>query len=274
MGDGHSEAAPNTRATLAADLAGSGLLAGDTVLVHSSLRAVGRVCGGAMAVVQALLDVLGPEGTLVVPAMTAGNRDPSTWDPPVPESRWRVIRDTLPGYDPATTPSEGVGVVAEQVRTWPGAARSGHPQSSFAAVGAHAATLMADHRLDCHLGEASPLAKLAAGGARVLLLGVGYHRVTAFHLAEYRQPDPPYREYACAVATPDGRRWLAYRDVGLDDSDFGRLGEDFERDTGVVRHGRVGSAPTRLFPVATAVDYAQWWIAANRPAGVRSGRTG
>jgi aminoglycoside 3-N-acetyltransferase len=268
-------AVPLTRGTLAADLAASGLNAGDTVLVHSSLRAIGWVCGGAVAVVQALLDILGPEGTLVVPAMTAGNRDPSTWQPPVPPSWWPIIRDSLPGFDPALTPSEAVGAVAEQVRTWPGAVRSDHPQSSFAAVGSRAAALMAGHRLDCHLGEESPLARLAAAGARVLLLGVGYHRATVFHLAEYRQADPPRRDYSCAVLTGRQRRWITYRDVDLDDSDFGRLGRDFERETGLVLVGRVGAATTPRFGVPDAVDFARSWLATHRAThrapAVRSG---
>ena len=74
--------APRTRDSLAGDLRALGIGAGDVLLVHSSLRSLGWVSGGALAVVQALLDVLGPAGTLVVPSQTTGNRDPSTWRPP------------------------------------------------------------------------------------------------------------------------------------------------------------------------------------------------
>jgi aminoglycoside 3-N-acetyltransferase len=110
--------APQTRASLGRDLSTLGLSAGDTVLVHSSLRSLGWVCGGALAVVQALLDVLGPGGTLVVPAQTMGNSDPRHWSrPPVPESWWPVIREHLPAFDPAVTPTVGLGVIAEMVRT-------------------------------------------------------------------------------------------------------------------------------------------------------------
>jgi aminoglycoside 3-N-acetyltransferase len=267
------DGAPRTRATLAADLATLPVRHGDVLLVHSSLRSLGWVCGGAVAVVQALLDVLGPAGTLVVPAQTPYNRDPSLLtDPPLPESWWPVVREHLPGFDPAVTPSETVGVVAERVRTWPGSVRSAHPQSSFAAVGRHAEELMRGHRLDCHLGEESPLARLEEAGARVLLLGVGYDRATAFHLAEYRLPDPPMREYSCAVTTPHGRRWVTYQDISLDDSDFAALGADFERASDTVRAGTVGSANCRLFPLRAAVAFAAGWMGRHRgrpPRGPR-----
>lgn len=258
-------AAPCTRESLAADLRALGLATGAVVLVHSSLSSLGYVSGGALAVVQALLDVLGPSGTLVVPSQTADNRDPSTWRPAPPEPWWPLIRASLPGFDPARTPSVKVSVITEQVRTWPGAVRSIHPQTSFAAVGARAAELMSVHRIDCHLGEDSPLAALAAVGASTLLLGVGFAKTTAFHLAEYRMPAPARRTYACAVLTPDGgRRWLEYEDVVLDDGDFGRLGTDFARDTDAVTSGPVGAAPCLLFPIGDAVAYAQKWFSRHR----------
>ena len=80
------------------------------------------VVGGAQAVVQALLDVLGPDGTLVVPTQTGDNSDPADWtNPPVPRSWWPVIREQTPGFDKSRTQSRWMGVIAETVRTWPGA---------------------------------------------------------------------------------------------------------------------------------------------------------
>jgi aminoglycoside 3-N-acetyltransferase len=68
---------PRTRATLAADLRALGLEPGMTVLVHSSLSAIGYVVGAAVDVVQALMDVVTPEGTLVMPTHTSENSEPS-----------------------------------------------------------------------------------------------------------------------------------------------------------------------------------------------------
>ncbi|MEV0730439.1 AAC(3) family N-acetyltransferase [Polymorphospora sp. NPDC050346] len=256
---------PQTRVSLATDLARLGVARGETVLVHTSLSALGWVCGGATTVVHALLDVLGPTGNLVVTAQSPDNRDPSTWtDNPVPESWWQTIRDHLPGFDAALTPSTAVGVVPERVRTWPGAVRSNHPQTSFAAIGPRAAELMEHHLLESPLGDESPLARLEKADANILLLGVGFNRCTAFHLAEYRLPSPPRRIAACAVADGAGRRWIEYPTVALDDGDFGRLGAAFEGTSGQVTVGRVGAAECRFLPMRPAVEFATSWLTLNR----------
>jgi aminoglycoside 3-N-acetyltransferase len=255
---------PPTRASLAADLTALGLRAGDTVLVHSSLRAVGWVLGGQVAVVQALLDVLGPSGTLVVPTQTMGNSDPKHWSrPPVPESWWPVVREHMPAFDPAITPCTGIGVLAEAVRTWPGAVRSNHLHTSFAAVGAQAAALMATHELDSHLGEGSPLAALERVNARVLLLGVGFAVCTAFHLAEYRIPSPKV-EHSGAMLTAQGREWITYTDIATNSDDFDELGAAYE-PTATLHRGKVGAADARLFPAAEAIAFAVDWLRTNRP---------
>ncbi|MEU6904934.1 AAC(3) family N-acetyltransferase [Streptomyces coeruleorubidus] len=253
------------RADLVADLRRLGLRDGDTVLVHAALHAVGPVSGGVRTVVDALLEVLGPAGTLVAYTQTPDNSDPSRWHLTrgytLPEEDWDQERARMPAFDPHTTRSFGVGVLPEAVRLRPGALRSAHPQSSFAALGAQASYVTSDHALDCHLGEHSPLARLEKLGARVLLLGVGYAACTAFHLAEYRIPGRPRRTYSCVVAAPPphGRRWHEYRDVALDSGPFAELGAAYE-GTGAVRRGRIGSADCRLLDLGAAVDHAVQWL--------------
>jgi aminoglycoside 3-N-acetyltransferase len=97
---------PITLSSLKDDFKSLGIREGSTLLVHSSLSSLGWVCGGAVAVIQALEDTLGDEGTLVMPTLSANLSDPSIWQhPTVPESWWETIRRELPAYDPDLTPT-------------------------------------------------------------------------------------------------------------------------------------------------------------------------
>jgi aminoglycoside 3-N-acetyltransferase len=257
-----------TSADIARDLRALGLEADRVLLLHASLRVMGLVAGGAGTVVRAARDVLGPAGTLVVPTTTAENSDTSraylASIAGLTPAQVTAHRAVMPPFDRATTPTIGGGRIAEEVRTTPGAIRSAHPQSSFAAVGALARSLMKDHRIDCHLGERSPLAKLYAAQAWVLLLGVGYSTCTALHLAEYRYvPSPPQRTYRCVVQHRGARQWRSYRDVVLDDSDFEAIGEVIDKNVGMHR-GYVGNAECRLMPMRPVVDLAMNWMREHR----------
>jgi aminoglycoside 3-N-acetyltransferase len=261
---------PSTASSLTDDLRQLGVRAGDVLLVHSSARSLGYVVGGVQSAVQALLNVLGPDGTLVVPTHTPDNSDPAQWiSPPVPRAWWPVIREQTPGFDVRRTPSRWMGVIAETVRTWPGAARSDHPQVSFAAVGRHAAGITAAHPLDDALGEHSPLGAVYRLDGKVLLLGCGHDSNTSLHLAEWRQPAPPRAAHGAAVRQPDGTsRWVAWTDVADNTDDFRQLGAAFEAaDRGgaaAVSVGPVAEATARLMSQRALVDFATGWMAAHR----------
>ena len=234
------------------------------LLVHSSLKSLGRVAGGPVVVVQPLIEVLGPGGTLVMPAFTGDLTDPQDWhDPPVPEEWWPAIRAELPAFDAAVSPGRKTGAIAECLRTWPGALRSDHPNMSFAALGARAAAVTADHALDFGFGETSPLARLAALEASVLLLGVGFDRATCFHLAEARWPGTLETTAKAPVLSQGKRVWASFLDHLYNDRDFAEIGRAFEAAHPVAR-GPVGRAEARLFPLVPAVDFALAWMKDHR----------
>lgn len=254
-----------THASLTDDLTALGVSPGSSVLVHSSLSSLGWVCGGIPALVQALTDALGPSGTVVVPTQSGECSDPAEWQsPPVPEAWWETIRAQMPAYDPAVTPTAGVGRLPELLRTWPGAVRSAHPQTSFAALGPRARELMEPHPLQDSLGPGSPLGRMARSGTQVLFLGTGYATCTAFHLAEYRLPFIPRKNYGAPIRDSSGERvWAEFTDVALDEEDFPRIGAAFEAQ-GPVTMGAVGAAAARLFPMHEAVDFATAWMRRHR----------
>lgn len=258
--------APRTRTSLAADLGKLGLAPGMTVIVHSAMSSLGWVCGGPVAVVQALMDVLTPAGTLVMPAHSGEYSDPANWQrPPVPESWWPAIRAEMPLFDPRVTPTRGMGRIAECFRSFPDVRRSAHPQVSFSAWGRHADLITEGHRPACCLGETSPLARLYELDAHVLLLGVDHGNNTSMHLAEYRAPGgKPVRNGMPWVV--DGvKTWAEFDDIETDSDPFAEIGADFDRLGGSVL-GRVGSAECRLMKQRAVVDFTAAWLTRRRGA--------
>jgi aminoglycoside 3-N-acetyltransferase len=255
---------PRTRRSLSADLRRLGLGPRTVVMAHSSLSSLGWVCGGSVAVVQALMDVVTESGTLVMPTHSSDFSDPGKWEnPPVPESWLEPIRENMPAFDPQMAPTRGMGRSPETFRVWPGALRSSHPAYSFAAWGRHASLVTGNHSLDYSLGEGSPLARIYELDGQVLLLGVGHESNTSFHLAEYRIPAARRTEDGAPIVEGGRRLWKSYKDIGLDEGVFGEIGADFERAVGL-RTSRVGSAQAKLFSQRRAVDFAREWLAQRR----------
>jgi aminoglycoside 3-N-acetyltransferase len=261
--------APATASTLVNDLRTLGPVEGATLLVHSSLSSLGWVVGGAEAVVLALEQAVGAEGTLMMPAYSMNAPEPSLWkDPPVPEAWWKTIRDEWPPFDDNLSPAVRLGEVAETFRNQRGTQRSLHPNHSFCARGPNARTLLDDHSLDESLGEGSPLARLYDLSGQILLLGVDHSSNSSFHLAEYRAAWPGKHEQRPLKARMIRDRSVTevvIRDLDLDSDDFAEIGNAFDQQPGAVRTGLVAFAEARLMNQPAAVDFAVKWIEKHRP---------
>ncbi|HRE01269.1 MAG TPA: AAC(3) family N-acetyltransferase [Ilumatobacteraceae bacterium] len=258
---------PVTTASLVADLRALGVVPGMTAMVHSSLSRLGWVAGGAHAVVAALREAVGDEGTLMMPTHSSQLSDPAAWqNPPVPESWWAPIRAETPAYDPALTPTEHMGRIVECFRHVPGVRRSAHPTVSAAAVGPNAAALIDGHQLAHGLGETSPQARLYELDGHILLLGVTHANNTSLHLAENRAApsNAAIATYGSPVMVDGHREWTAYPNLVDSADDFERIGTAFASETGRQRTGPVGAGTAHLMHSRDVVDFAVDWLRVNR----------
>jgi len=254
---------------LVADLRRLGVVPGDLLMVHASLRAIGPVDGGAAGVVAALDAAVGAGGSLL---MTIGARDDWSWVNDHPEDeRAALLAGSVP-FDAALAPADpDVGVLAEVFRTTPGTVLSDHPEGRFAARGRCAGALVSDVPWDDYYGPGSPLERLVEGRGKVLRLGADIDTVTLIHYAEHLADVPGKRRVR--------RHRLVTRPAGpvvvvvdtLDDSDgivdhpgpdyFGLILQDFVALGGVAQ-GTVGGAASELIDAAELVNFAAAWMTA------------
>jgi len=150
------------------------------LLVHSSLRSLGPIPGAeppverAETVIQSLLEALGPDGTLLFPALS-----------------YKTVGAHNPVFDVLSTPS-CIGALPEYFRTRPGTLRSLHPTHSVCGVGSRAAELLYGHELDLTpCGNYSPFSRLPQVNGQVLFLGCGMRPNTSMHAIE-EHVIPPY----------------------------------------------------------------------------------
>jgi aminoglycoside 3-N-acetyltransferase len=174
MTDDAPQATQHAINQIAADLRAVGVKPGGVLLVHSSLRSLGWVAGGAATVVQGLLQALGPGGTLLMPALSYARVTPQQ-----------------PLFDVRFTPSN-IGAIPEYFRTRPGTLRSIHPTHSVCGVGRLVAELLDQHiedRTPC--GPRSPFRRLPEHHGQILMLGCGLRPNTSMHAIE-ELAEPPY----------------------------------------------------------------------------------
>ncbi len=228
-----------TRSTLARELRSLGIKQNDVLCVHTSMRALGYVIGGARTVVEALLDVC---DTIMMPAYSGELSDPAEWKHP-PVADVEAARAEIPAFSPTLTPTRGMGIVAEYFRTYPGVRRSPHPQSSFCAIGPLSTQLIGRHPLDFRFGPDSPLGAIARLGGKVLLLGAPWNTCSFLYLG---QNGPTITRRAPMIV--NGRReWVSYKDIAYSDANFVETIRNLI-DRGLAIRKRVFGADTVILP--------------------------
>ena len=252
---------------LISDFRNLGIQKGMTLILHSSMRNIGWVDGDAQAVIFALKEILTTQGTLVMPTHSSTLSEPSHWqNPPAAKEEWSKIRESMPAFNIHSTLTKKMGKIPEVFRNQSGVMRSNHPQVSFAAWGLHAKKITDNHSLSYGLGKESPLARIYDLNGWILLLGVNHDRNTSLHLAEYKtnHVNKKIIKEGAPIMQNGQRTWQEFDELELYEEDFLLIGQDFERETKLVKHGLVGHAKSLLIPHKNIVDFATEWIEKNR----------
>ncbi|ERJ10891.1 aminoglycoside N(3)-acetyltransferase [Haloplasma contractile] len=247
---------PITKVSIKNQLTNLGIVKGDHVIVHTSLKSIGYVVGNHPTVIKALIEQVSETGTIVMPAHSGDNSNPDNWqNPPVPREWCAILKDEIPAYDPSITPTYHIGVIPESFRTYPGVVRSNHPQFSFSAWGQNKYEVIEPHKNHYGLGINSPLGRLYKMNAKILMIGTDYETCTALHLAEY-MADIRKKVFLESAVNQDGeRKWIQFEDIDLDTEHFNDIGLQFEQKHSVQK-GVIGAADTIVVNMASLIDYA------------------
>jgi len=242
-----------TKQRIKGDLSELNIFPGDTLLVHASMRAVGAVEGGADAVLEALLELVGPGGTVMAPIFRPANRigDLRFAESPLPRPDTEFESDKV---DPAE-----VGILAARLAEHPHAVRSEHPSLSFAALGENAGYLTNGAPFHFPLGTGGPLAKLHQLNGKILLLGVGHEVNSSIHLAEI-WADAPYARRKTVVRTgPES--WEEMEGSPECSAGFARI-EPILRQARILKTGFVGNGASQSMRSQFLVSMAREMLVA------------
>lgn len=254
---------PITYSQLAGAFKSLGVGPGRVLMLHASIRSVGKVMGGPNVIIQALLDTLTPAGTLM---MYVGWEDIPDFVSDLPEAARQAYLADHPPFDPRIARAvRDHGILAEVLRTWPGAHRSDNPEASMVAVGAQAQWITRDHPMDYGYGPGSPLDKLVGVNGQVLMLGAPLDTITLLHYAENRARlrNKAIVRYQCPIVRDGKKEWIAVEDfntgVPHDNYTFEGIAREYVA-LGKGRQGQVGHAPSYLFDAADLTAFAITWL--------------
>ena len=140
---------------------------GGNLLVHASLKSLGNVSGGPQTVIRGILDALGDQGTLLMPALSYASVD-----------------EEHNVFDLINTPC-CVGALPEFFRTFDGVVRSTHPTHSVSCWGKNKHLFTESHHKDTTpCGKNSPFHLLPKYNGQILMIGCGLKPNTSMHAIE------------------------------------------------------------------------------------------
>jgi len=255
-----------SRDQLAAGFCALGVRAGDTIMLHASVRAVGRVAGGPDQIHLALRDALTPDGTLMMYASCPEHYD-EIGRGNLTADEERELLEKLPPFEAATARSQrDNGALVELFRTWPGSIVNAHV-ARFVVWGKQAQYLISQQPWSYAFGRGSALERFAAVGGRILLLGSDHDTVTFLHYAEHIGDFPGKRvaRYRVPIEENGSRVWREMEEYDTADAGahanfpprfFARIVDSYLTRAGNTG-GRVGDAESFLLDARGLLEFAQ-----------------
>ena len=253
----------HSRRELANDFRTLGVCAGDTVMLHASIRAVGEVAGGPDEIHLALKDALTSDGTLIMYASCPRYYDEIGRGNLTPDEE-REVAAKLPAFDPFTArAARDNGALVELLRSYPGSMVNAHV-ARFVVWGKHARHLISTQPWDYAFGAGSALDRFVQVDGKILLLGSDYDNVTFLHYAEHIVDIPGKRvsRFKVPVNVEGVRVWRDMEEFDTADGAhanwperfFARLVDAYLADTGN-RGGLVGHAHSVLLDARGLLDF-------------------
>lgn len=240
-----------------------GIQNGDVLEVHASLKSIGYVLGGANALLDALLDTLGFEGTLIMSAQSSGNSEPAYFEnPPVDVSLYNTVRKSIPTFKGKFDDLSGMGLLAVALQKRPSVYFSNHPQVSIMAHGKHAKWITQSHPLNDMFGLKSPIAKMVELKTKVLLIGVDYDRCTGMHLGEYLSNKRPIIIQGSRMTVGSKEDWVKFLSYNFDSDEFIKVGRAMELDNRI-NLSLLGNSVVKHFDLEYAVRCTQRYFEEN-----------
>ena len=255
----------HTRAGLTRDLRALGIAAGDVVMSHASLRAIGPVAGGPDEVHLAIKDAITPAGTLLMYASCPRYYDEVGRGNLTAEQETEVL-EKLPPFDAELARSaQDNGALVELFRTWPGSRVNNHV-ARFVAWGKHTEFLFSEQPWDFAFGRGSALERFTELDGKILLLGSDHDAVTYLHYPEHIAdfPDKRIARFKVPVLVEGNRVWRDMAEVNTSSAGahanwpenfFARIVDGYLAESGI-SGGKVGNARSHLLPARDFLAYA------------------
>lgn len=245
----------STKEDIRQQLISMGIQKGMVILVQSNVKKLGYLAGGEQALIEAVMETIGYEGTMIMPSFTPQMADPSCQKKSIDRERWQDVRDHSFAFDRKLSQPQYCDSLVHQFLRNEGVVRSYHPLYSFAAWGKYAKLLCDKHPLHFGLSQDSPLGKIVEFNGYVLLLGCEYEHCVMFQLARYSGEQLPIKIVSAPIENNKKILWKDMLELEYNTKNFSDIGEAME-DRFVVKTSYIGNGLCRFFSAREATTLA------------------